>query len=39
MANQGYGHSTSFEELMRQLVKSFNRKRKNDYFYDLNSLR
>lgn len=37
--NEGYSLITSFDELVRQLVKRFDWKEENDYFEDLTSLR
>lgn len=39
MASQGYAHIITFEEFTRRLVKRFDRKKENDYFRELNSLR
>lgn len=39
MSNQGYGSITSFKEFTRQLVKKFDQKWENNYFWDLNALR
>lgn len=37
--SQGYSLITSFDEFARRLVKRFDRKKENDYFQDLTSLR
>lgn len=39
IANQDYANIITFKEFTRRLVRRFDRKKKNDYFQELNSLR